>query len=158
MDAQLPDSTLDAPQESSSIEFMVKDGAKADGMPALDTTLVLDTAPAPDTLPWPDTTVDITVDAFTGRWTQANQQDCPSFCSATGRTNVLSPEGAYCMSGEVRPQSGIDQGIVFTFGCWPDCTGFTGSYLATSAGWYCYGQSQSKDNDPTDWTVGCFCL
>lgn len=91
-----------------------------------------------------------------GQWYQANQQLCATFCTAKGKASVPGPEGAHCMSGEVRSASGIMQGIVFTWGCFPDCLG-EGPHQATSSGGYCYKPGQKKDNDDTDRTVGCFC-
>lgn len=91
-----------------------------------------------------------------GQWVQANQQVCATFCTAKGKASVPGPEGAHCMSGEVRSASGIMQGIVFTWGCFPDCLG-EGPHQATSSGGYCYKPGQKKDNDDTDRTVGCFC-
>jgi hypothetical protein len=91
-----------------------------------------------------------------GRWYQANQQVCTTFCTTQGKASVAGPEGAHCMSGEVRSASGIMQGIVFPWGCYPDCLG-DGPHLATSSGGFCYKPGQKHDNDSTDRTVACFC-
>jgi hypothetical protein len=105
--------------------------------------------PPPDTLA-PDVNV--------GKWYQANAKNCPNFCSGLGLANTTSPEGARCMSGEVRPKSGVDQGITFTYGCWGGCAPAAGPVSSSSVGNYCYMPGQKQDNDGTDLTVGCFCL
>lgn len=92
----------------------------------------------------------------TGKWYQADSAHCPTHCSGLGLTNGAGPEGAHCMSGEVRSASGIAQGITFTYGCWGPCTPM-GKHTATSTGKYCYKPGQKQDGDKTDLTVGCFC-
>jgi len=96
-------------------------------------------------------------DVRAGKWYQANQKHCPTYCSGVGLVNEPSIEGAYCASGEVRPKSAIDQGIDFHWGCWPDCTPHTGLFVAKSESGYCFMNGQVKDYDNTDRTVGCFC-
>lgn len=91
-----------------------------------------------------------------GQWYQANQKNCPSYCQGLGRTNVPGPEGAHCMSGEVRSGSGIAQGITFPWGCFSSCAPM-GPHQASSEGSNCYMPAQKKDGDPTDRTVGCYC-
>jgi len=95
-------------------------------------------------------------DGAGSQWYQVNQASCPTYCSGIGKTNGAEPEGAHCMSGEVRSASGIAQGINFTWGCWPSCAP-QGLHKAQSQGGYCYKPKQKKDNDPTDRTVGCYC-
>ena len=95
-------------------------------------------------------------DQDVGKWYQANQKNCPTFCTDLGKSNQPGPEGAHCMSGEVRSASGIAQGITFPWGCWPACTPL-GPHQATSNGTNCYMPGQTKDGDPTDRTVGCYC-
>lgn len=98
------------------------------------------------------TTRTYAVDAV-GGWLQANDQNCPSFCSGQGLQNVLSPDNARCASGEVRPNSAI--GILsYPFGTW-GTAGWTSN--SSSNGNHCYGVGQVVDWDNTDRTVGCFC-
>lgn len=92
-----------------------------------------------------------------GTWYQASSQVCPTFCATLGRANVGSPEGARCMSGEVRPASGVAAGIAFVYGCWPSCAAIAGPIASVSVGGYCYYPGQKQDGDGTDKTVGCFC-
>jgi hypothetical protein len=92
-----------------------------------------------------------------GKWYQASSQVCPTFCATLGRANVGSSEGARCMSGEVRPASGVAAGIAFVYGCWPACTAMAGTIASVSVGGYCYYPGQKQDGDGTDKTVGCFC-
>jgi hypothetical protein len=96
-------------------------------------------------------------DLHAGRWYQADQKNCPTFCGGMSRSNVASPEQALCMSGEVRPQSGIDAGITFTYGCWNGCGAQLTPLASKSYGDHCYVTGQTQDGDPTDRTVGCFC-
>jgi hypothetical protein len=91
-----------------------------------------------------------------GHWHQANQKNCPSYCQGLGLANVPGPEGAHCMSGEVRSGSGIAQGITFPWGCYSSCAPM-GPHQASSEGTNCYMPGQKKDGDPTDRTVGCYC-
>ncbi len=92
-----------------------------------------------------------------GKWYQASSQVCPTFCAGLGRANVASPEGARCMSGEVRPASGVAAGIAFVYGCWPSCAAMGGAIASVSVGTYCYYPGQKQDGDGSDLTVGCFC-
>jgi hypothetical protein len=111
-------------------------------------------APKPDTRrpcdvkPWPDQNL--------GHWYQANQKNCSAFCGTLGKSNVASPEGAYCMSGENRPTSAVADNIDYKYGCWQSCnpSACTG---AQSDGIFCYRPDQTTDGDVTDFTVGCFC-
>ena len=96
-------------------------------------------------------------DASTGKWYQADSKSCPTFCTGISRENAASPEQAMCMSGEVRPQSGIDAGIKFTYPCWPSCTPMPPPLASKSYGINCYLPSQTQDGDASDHTVGCFC-
>lgn len=96
-------------------------------------------------------------DLSSGSWVQADSKNCLDHCGTLGKVNVPSPEGAHCMSGEVRPQSGINQGIIFTYGCWPDCLPQGPPIVSASVGKYCYRDGQKQDNDDSDLTVGCFC-
>lgn len=90
-------------------------------------------------------------------WFLYEGESCPAVCEAIGLTNVPSPEGALCASGEVRPASAI--GIVqFKKGCWPNCAAEGPSVMgAQSIGGSCYKPGQKRDNDRTDVTMGCFC-
>lgn len=137
-----PDPDTPGPGAEAGAEAGIQDGpASPDG-------------PLPPDAPLPP---DQAADVDPGHWYQANAQNCPSHCAKLGRVNVASSEGAYCMSGEVRPKSGIDQGITFTYKCWPSCTPQAPPIKATSSGVYCYRAGQKQDNDGTDLTVGCFC-
>lgn len=144
-DQQQPDAPLPDQQQPDSV---VPDQQQP--VAPLPDLLQPDTAPPPDTLP-PDT-------VLTGQWFQADNQVCPSFCKTKGKKNIKSPEGSHCMSGEVRPKSGMDQGIKFTYGCWTSCTPRTSYKISVSHGGYCYNNGQNKDQDNTDRTVGCFCI
>ena len=108
--------------------------------------------PASDITP-PDT---LSPDMDTGRWYQANEASCPTYCAGKGLSNVASADGGKCVSGEARPQSAIAQGIVFTWGCSSTCTAQSGT-TTQSYGKYCYRPGQKHDDDSTDRTVGCFC-
>jgi len=136
------------------------DGARLDGQtPAGDGPrdgLAPDTAPPPDTAPSPD--LKPTPDLPVGQWYQANAKNCPTFCAGLGKTNTTSPEGARCISGEMRPASAVAAGIKFTYGCWSSCAPMTGTVNSSSDGNYCYTPNQKRDGDGTDLTVGCFCL
>lgn len=92
------------------------------------------------------------------KWVQTNGLSCVSVCSQQGLLSKPSPEGAYCTSGEVVPSSA--RGVIsFTYGCMPNKTcaaqgRVNGSQNQTR---YCYGPGQSRNNQKTDITVGCFC-
>lgn len=92
-------------------------------------------------------------------WYSVDKIPCTSFCSGLGKANVASVEGAKCASGEVRPQSAIDAGVVFKYGCGAaSCTTATPAAGATiGPTQFCYATGQFKDGQTTDWTVGCFC-
>ena len=92
-----------------------------------------------------------------GQWYQANKATCPTFCGTLGKTSLPGPEGAHCMSGEVRSISGIVQGIQFPWGCWTDCLGQGQHQAQTDGKGHCYMPGQKQDNDDTDFTVACFC-
>ncbi len=92
------------------------------------------------------------------RWYSALNQNCPNYCSSIGKTNVASPEGAYCVSGEVYVKSAQDAGIGLSYGCWgTGCYALTSVNNATSTNGYCYMNGQVKDNDGTDRTLACYC-
>ena len=132
-------------------DTLVADAPAADA-PAADAPVV--DAPAPDSPPPPDSAPP--PDQDVGRWYQANQANCPTYCTGKGLTNKPSPDGCRCMSGEARPKSGIAQGIVFTYGT--TGTGLAQSGITTTSyGKYCYQPGQKQDDDKTDYTVGCFC-
>lgn len=91
-----------------------------------------------------------------GGWFNALKVECPAFCSGLGKRNVQSPDGFACTSGEERPWSTI--GVVnFVTGCWHSCAAPEGMSGAASVGGRCYHPTQKRDNDSTDWTVGCYC-
>jgi hypothetical protein len=165
LDRTVPDTGVTIPDASTSkydfsfpgsdAPIYPSDVAVGDGLP--------EAAAAPDTLvdcgPDPDLTVtpdQLQPDTFAGKWYQANSKSCPDFCNSLGMTNKPSPEGTRCMSGEVRPASGINQGIQFSYGCWGGCAPNNPS-ASSSDGKYCYMPGQKKDNDSSDITVGCFC-
>lgn len=104
-------------------------------------------------------TVHINVNPPPGAWVQVakwNSKNCSQICGT--KTNVKSPDGHYCTSGELVPTSahGI---IVYHHKCWPhkDCRAPQGVANGGSVGRYCYGTGQKHDNDNTDRTVGCYC-
>lgn len=97
-------------------------------------------------------------DTFAGKWYQANRHECPALCAGKNLQNVNGPEGGKCMSGEVRPASGIAQGITFHWGCGNNpCSSSSSAVGAKSYGEECYRTGQKQDDDDTDFTVGCFC-
>ena len=112
-------------------------------------TAVVDQLIPPDQPPLPD--IDV------GRWYQVDTQNCLNFCASIGRSNVAGPDSSHCMSGECRSASGIQQGIVFTYGCNHAGCPPQGPHQATSYGGYCYKPAQKQDDDATDRTVGCYC-
>ncbi len=90
-----------------------------------------------------------------GSWLQANAQNCPSFCTGLGKTNVQDPNGYRCVSGEDKSAAAVGI-ITYTYGTWPDANP-NGPYNTSSVGARCYGTGQPQDGDATDITVGCFC-
>ena len=122
----------DSSDEATVFEASKPDASKTDAAPAVDA-------------------------APPGKWFQANGQNCVTFCSGRGMTNVPSTEGAKCTSGENIPASAIAAGI--TYGaCFPaGCMGHLGPIPASSSGSNCYATGQNQDNDPSDVTRGCFC-
>jgi len=92
-----------------------------------------------------------------GMWYNAAGQECSSFCRAIASTNVPSPDGFSCTSGEERPWSAIGVVNYAPTGCWHDCRFPEGRPGAVSVGPRCYAPGQKRDNDRTDTTVGCFC-
>jgi hypothetical protein len=93
-----------------------------------------------------------------GHWVQAYEEHCPELCGWMGMVNVPSPEGSRCMSGEVRPESGVAANIDFLYGCYPpDCHAMPGPLYSASDWEFCYLPGQPIDDDWTDLTVGCFC-
>jgi hypothetical protein len=92
-----------------------------------------------------------------GMWYNAPGQECSAFCRAIASTNVSSPDGFSCTSGEERPLSAIGVVNYAPTGCWHDCRLPEGRPGAVSIGSRCYAPGQKRDNDRTDTTVGCFC-
>lgn len=92
-----------------------------------------------------------------GMWYNAPGQECSAFCRAIASTNVPSPDGFSCTSGEERPWSAIGRVNYAPTGCWHDCRLPEGRPGAVSVGPRCYAPGQKRDNDRTDTTVGCFC-
>lgn len=108
------------------------------------------------------TTSDVALNilANSGQWFNADRQYCPTFCTGIGRTNVNSPEGSKCASGENRPQSAIDTPVSFVWGCFGTCSStfvYAGAESNSAPNTYCYGTIQPKDYDVTDYTIACFC-
>jgi hypothetical protein len=96
--------------------------------------------------------------SYNGAWVQADEDYCPDLCGWMGKVNVPSPEGSLCMSGEVRPASGVAAKILFLYGCSPpDCHGMPSPLNSFSDMGYCYLPGQPIDDNLTDLTVGCFC-
>lgn len=92
------------------------------------------------------------------KWYSALNQNCPSFCSSMGKTNIASPEGNYCASGEVWTKSVQDAGITRSYGCYgTGCYALTSIKTATSDRGYCYMTGQTPDDDNTDRTLACYC-
>jgi len=87
----------------------------------------------------------------TARWIQTNKQSCSSVCSNAGLRSIADSAGNFCASGENRPVSAT--GISYSYGTW----GGSGSSGGQSQGARCYRPGQKKDNDETDFTVGCYC-
>jgi len=105
--------------------------------------------------PTPDAGAPETAPPDPGKWYQANNEECTAFCAAKTLTNVASPEGAKCASGENIPQSAIDQKIDFN-SCYPSCAAHL-KPNPRSYGGECYGDDQKQDGDGSDKTRGCFC-
>jgi hypothetical protein len=92
------------------------------------------------------------------QWHNAFRQNCQTFCSSIQGSNVASPDGFWCTSGENRPLSAINAKIDYRpTGCWHPCGQPEGTRGAISVGDRCYSPTQTRDNDLTDLTVGCFC-
>ena len=108
------------------------------------------TRPAPDASPPPPP-------PKTGAWIAVDGQDCVAFCENRGETNVPSPEGAACTSGENIPQSALTAGITYNK-CYPSCNAHLAGPSPKSVGSRCYADGQKRDNDSSDTTRGCFCL
>lgn len=88
-----------------------------------------------------------------GRWFQVNGITCGAYCNSQGLTSGQSPEGGFCVSGETRVPSAVNQGIIFnvTYG------GIYQTSDASYSGSYCYFTGQKRDNDASDITQGCYC-
>lgn len=112
--------------------------------PADAAPVMVDAAPPIDAAPKP------------GTWLQANGQDCGPFCSSRGQTNIASPEGAKCTSGENIPASALAAGIMYDK-CFPSCNAHLSGQNPMSYGKNCYASGQNKDGDSSDVTRGCFC-
>jgi len=92
------------------------------------------------------------------RWVRTNGVSCVTVCSQQSLVSKPSPEGAYCASGEVIPASA--QGMIsFPNGCSPNrqCAAQGSVNGASHQGRFCYGPRQSKNNQRTDVTMGCYC-
>jgi hypothetical protein len=149
--------TLDRPPPADSAQYLPLPDSIAADVPAW---LVADSARGGDRTDMASEglTPDVQQpDLSSGSWVQANSKNCLDHCATLGKMNVPSPEGAHCMSGEVRPKSGIDAGITFTYGCSSSCAAQGSPIVAANVGVYCYRSGQKQDNDSTDLTVGCFC-
>ena len=96
------------------------------------------------------------VQVVVGRWYQADNQNCPSFCSGKGLQNIASSDGAMCTSGELIPASAVGAISYNNNGCWPSCNAHAAPN-GHSEGNNCYGDGQNHDGDNTDRTAGCFC-
>ena len=90
-------------------------------------------------------------------WVPTKAEDCNTVCKAHGLVLGVSPEGAQCASGEVRPRSAT--GVVTPhYGCWPNCNvqgDVDGAMVKNRR--YCYKPGQKQDSDTTDRTTGCYC-
>jgi hypothetical protein len=104
-----------------------------------------------------------------GGWFQADRAPCNDVCRFYELQNGRSPDGNYCASGEQRKPSALGR-FSFLYGCWGPCGNPTPEINAASVGENCYHPTQPprsdgyvqpeqrRDNDPTDRTVGCFCV
>lgn len=91
-------------------------------------------------------------------WYNAYRKVCPDFCKDLGLENIASPDGFKCTSGEERPWSAIRANVNYSpTGCWHPCDKPEGREGAASVWQRCYHPTQKRDNDRTDWTVGCYC-
>ena len=91
-----------------------------------------------------------------GEWVQSDgRKKCTDVCRAKGKTLSRSPDGAQCVSGEVRPLSAQGK-IEFVRGCWPNCAPHNNIRTDAHRN-FCYHPGQKKDWDRTDRAVGCFC-
>lgn len=137
---EVRDAGADGEVTTQSAEASVPDDPEADA-----STMMVDAAPAVDAAP------------PTGKWLAAVGQDCASFCSQRGATNVASPDGAKCTSGENIPNSALTGGITYDK-CFPSCNAHVSGTSPRSFGKNCYADGQKQDGDDTDVTRGCFCL
>jgi hypothetical protein len=122
----------------------------------------LDSIVIPDGSVWPDHSLVADrgpkPDQSVGAWFQVDGNYCPDFCSDMGLTNVPSPEGARCMSGEVIPASGVAAKISFLYGCYPPSCPITPAPIHSYSDMYwCYEPYDYRDDYDTNVTVGCFC-
>lgn len=100
----------------------------------------------------------INLEVVSPRWVRTNGGSCVTVCSQQQLVSKPSPEGAYCASGEVIPASA--RGIIsFSNGCSPNrqCAAQGPVNGASHQGRFCYGPNQSKNNQRTDVTMGCYC-
>ena len=92
------------------------------------------------------------------RWVGTNGGNCITLCSQQNLISKPSPEGAYCSSGEVIPNSA--RGVInYARGCRPNrsCIAQGPVKGATSQAQFCYGPGQVKNREASDITMGCYC-
>jgi hypothetical protein len=97
-------------------------------------------------------------EAVAPRWVGTNGGNCITLCSQQNLISKPSPEGAYCSSGEVIPNSA--RGVVnYARGCRPNRTCLAQGRVngATSQAQFCYGPGQAKNREASDITMGCYC-
>ncbi len=93
------------------------------------------------------------------KWFSVLNVNCEDYCQNIGKTNISSPDGHKCASGELIPSSSIGF-LNFPYGCWPNCSAHgaaNGKSIKHGRKWRCYGDNQKRDIDNTDIVVGCYC-
>jgi len=141
---------------------------RRDFAPPPDTMRPPDLKPWPDQKPWPDVKPwhDLTIPPDlkpppdtqpTGKWYQAKGHQCATLCTKSKKKSVAGPEGSRCTSGELVALSAWQQGIKYSYGCWPTYCLKRKSFKGFSVGGYCYISGQKQDSNYTDWTMGCYC-
>jgi hypothetical protein len=94
----------------------------------------------------------------TSKWYKSNFQSCNTVCSSLKLTSIADPQGSICASGENNANPVFNKYVnYYPYGTW----GSGRPTLNTiNVGGYCYANPlsmQTRDNDPTDKTTGCYC-
>lgn len=112
-------------------------------------------SPTPGTSPSPTPLPTTTPVPAAPKWYPAVRVYCPTFCGAKHLTNVPSPDGARCASGEQIPPSSVGK-LTFPYGAYPNTSPhYTPGNFSVSL--RCVGPGKLPHSLPTAWTVGCFC-